>query len=72
MARIGITLDDMQAQRLNALAKLDNKKPTTLATEILLSYMTARAEDIEKVLAANAEYERAVEELRKQKDSEVD
>ena len=56
MARIGITLDDMQAQRLNALAKLDNKKPTTLATEILLSYMTARAEDIEKVLAANAEY----------------
>lgn len=72
MARIGITLDDMQAQRLNALAKLDNKKPTTLATEILLSYMTARAEDIEKVLAANAEYERAVEELRKQKDSEAD
>lgn len=70
--RVSLSLDGTQKARLFALAKFDNKAPATLAKEIVLEYMATREGDIEKVLAANAVFEQAVDELRKQKSTEDD
>ena len=68
--RIGITLDDRDSEKFCALAELENKKPATLATEILKACIQTRNADIEKILRARATYQRNIAELRKSADEE--
>ena len=65
--RIGITLDDKLAERFGALAEFDNIKPTTLAANIIKTYMEGRASDIEAALRVRDDYQKKIAELRKQK-----
>ena len=62
--RIGLTLDIEQNKRFMALAEFDRKKPATLASEIVKAYMETRADDIDSILRAKADYEKNVDQLR--------
>lgn len=62
--RIGLTLDNEQNRRFLALAEFDQKKPATLAAEIVKTYMDTRADDIDSILRARADYEQSVDKLR--------
>lgn len=64
MARIGITFDARTSERFSALAELMNRKPTTLAAEIIKSYMETRKAEIDRVLRVKADYEKSVAKLR--------
>ena len=65
MARIGISLDTEQMRRFEALAALENKRPATLAAELVKRYMSAHAKDIDLILHAKDKYESSVAQLRK-------
>ena len=67
--RIGITFDDEQNKRFLALAEFYKKKPATLANEIIKAHMKACAQEIDSILQARADYEKKVEELRREKNS---
>ena len=63
-ARIGLTFDEQTNKKFLALAELDNKKPATLATEIVKNYMATREKDIERVLQMQSEYQKKIAALR--------
>lgn len=65
MARIGITLNDELNKRFEVLAELEEKKPSTLAAEILKNYMETRKPDIDGVISIRAAYEKNIAEFRK-------
>ena len=69
--RIGLTLDTEQNRRFMALAEFDQKKPATLAAEIVKAYMDARADDIDSILRAKADYEQSVDKLRNKHNADV-
>lgn len=62
--RIAITFDKELNKRFMALAEFDQKKPATLAADILKAYMDARAADIDSILQAKADYEKSLDRLR--------
>lgn len=62
--RIGLTFDEQTNKKFLALAELVNKKPATLATEIVKNYMATRESDIERVLQMKRDYEKKIAELR--------
>lgn len=64
MARIGISLDTEQMRRFEALAALENKRPATLAAQIILGYMQGRSKEIEPILRARAAYDDSVAKVR--------
>lgn len=67
MARIGLTLDENSFRKLAALASIEGKKISTLAAEIVKSYVANRADDVEEIdeiLQAKADYDENVERLR--------
>lgn len=72
MARIGITLDENFNERFSALAELRNKKPSTLAAEIIKSYMETCKADIDNILRVKADYEKNVAELRNREKNSSD
>ena len=70
--RIGLTLDTEQNKRFLALAEFDKKKPATLASEIVKAYMESRADDIDLILRAKADYEKNVDTLRNKRNADAD
>lgn len=70
--RIGLTLDTEQCKRFLALAEFDRKKPATLASEIVKAYMDSRADDIDLILQAKADYEKNVDTLRNKRNADAD
>lgn len=62
--RIGVTLEDDFYEKFCALGEFDNKRPATLATEILKEYMKSRDADIAKILQAKADYQKNVQKIR--------
>lgn len=66
--RIGITLSEEDSRRFMALAEMDNKKPATLAAEIILTFMDERAGEIDSILKAKDEYEKKIAGLRAKND----
>lgn len=66
--RIGVTLSEEDNRRFMALAEMDNKKPATLAAEIILAFMGERAGEIDSILKAKAEYEKKIAGLRAKND----
>lgn len=69
--RIGLTLGTVLNKRFMALAEFDRKKPATLAAEIVKAYMDARADDIDSILRAKADYEQSVDKLRNKHNADV-
>ena len=70
--RIGLTLDTEQNKRFLALAEFDKMKPATLASEIVKAYMESRADDIDLILRAKADYEKNVDTLRNKRNAAAD
>lgn len=70
--RIGLTLDTEQCKRFLALAEFDKMKPATLASEIVKAYMDSRADDIDLILLAKADYEKNVDTLRNKRNADAD
>lgn len=66
--RIGITFSEEDNRRFMALAEMDNKKPATLAAEIILAFMDKRAGEIDSILKAKDEYEKKIAGLRAKND----
>lgn len=69
LARIGISLDSEQMRRFEALAEFEDKRPATLAAELVKRYMAAHARDIELILHAKDKYDSSVAQLRKAQDT---
>jgi hypothetical protein len=65
--RIAISFNEELNRRFFALAEFDRVKPATLAAQILKNYMDSRTDDIDSVLKVRADYEKNIEQLRKQK-----
>lgn len=66
--RIGVTFSEEDNRRFVALAEMDNKKPATLAAEIILAFMDKRAGEIDSILKAKDEYEKKIAGLRAKND----
>lgn len=47
-------------------------KPATLASEIVKAYMDSRADDIDLILRAKADYEKNVDTLRNKRNAAAD
>ena len=67
--RIGITFDDEQYQRFMALSEFEEKKPATLAAEIVKAYVSKRSADVDSILTARQEYQQRIDTLRRSKNS---
>ena len=64
MARIGVSLNSEQMRRFEALSALEQKRPATLAAELIMRYMTTRKSEIDEIICARATYDKTVAKVR--------
>lgn len=64
MARIGVSLNDEQMRRFEALSNLEQKRPATLAADLILHYMSKHKREIDLILRARAAYDDSVAKVR--------
>ncbi|MBR0061330.1 MAG: hypothetical protein IJP68_07600 [Selenomonadaceae bacterium] len=64
MARIGVSLNEEQMRRFEALADLEQKRPATLAAELIMRHMSEHKREIDLILRARDAYANSLAKVR--------